>query len=170
MMISLKSLTCYVCQRQMDAFLDGTLAPRARRRLAGHIDECPACYRVYVERRELQRDLQQALPLVGQRDHKPDFDRMWGAIRAELPQPPSQRPFRFGLVALMLLLALVVPFTMGNRDLARALPDQPRPQLETVAKTPTGSQPVASATLVAATSHDSNFVFAIPPTQPQPGR
>ena len=164
-----KFLICKFYQRQIDSYLDKTLNTRAKRRLARHIDDCPACYRAYAQRRNLRRDLQDAVMLVGTH-HRPDFDRMWGAIRAELPQPHYQAPFRYGLAVLMLLLALLVPFTMGNRDLARTLPEQPKPHVDPATETPVGSQLVAAATLVSPATRSNEFVLASPPTLPEPGK
>ena len=159
-------LACGYCQARLDAYLDDTLNPRARRRVARHIDSCPSCYRVYVQRRELRRELQNEVPLVG-RDHEPDFGRMWAAIRADLPRPkPRYAQFQLGLVALLLLLVMMVPFMMGNHELARALPPQPQPHEESAAQTAESTEPVAVAT-VAATS-EINTEYAVPPTQPEP--
>jgi anti-sigma factor RsiW len=168
-MMNVKFLTCKFYQRQIDAYLDKTLNMRARRRLARHIDECPSCYRAYAQRRDLRRDLESAVSLVG-RHHEPDFDRMWGTIRAELPQPRYQTQFRYGLVGLMLLLALLVPFTMGNRDLARHVPDQPKPHTDPATETPVASQLVAAATEVAPATQAQDLVLETPPTLPEPGR
>ena len=164
----IRLLVCKFYARQIDSYLDKTLNLRARRRFARHIDDCATCYRAYVRRRDLRRDLQGAVALVG-RDHTPDFDRMWGAIRDELPQPRYQAPFRYGLAALMLLLALMVPFTMGNRDLGRAVPDQPQPHTDLATETPVGSQLVAAATQIAPATEAHVYILGTPPTLPEPG-
>lgn len=162
-------LWCRVYRLQLDAFLDGRLAPRARQRLACHLDHCPACDRVYNLRRDLRRELTQAVPLVG-RDHAPDFDRMWQAVRAELPRPVSrQMPFRYGLVMLLVVVALLVPFTLGHHDGARPIPNQPVPQLEQATRTPDRSGPVAQMTAVASVTLDSSQA-ALPPTLPEPDK
>jgi len=166
-MMCVRFLACKLCQRQIDSYLDRTLSLHARRQMAQHIDECPACYRTYVQRRDLRRELQRSVPLVG-RHHHPDFDRMWGAIQAELPQPRYQTSFQYGLVALMLLLALLVPFTMDNRDLVRALPDQPRPHTEIATETPVGGQWAVAATLAAPATAETEPALATPPTLPEP--
>lgn len=164
--MNLYFVACHYCKSQLDAFIDGSLSPRARRRVARHIDTCPACYRVYANRRDLRRELQASIPLVG-RDHTPDFDRMWGAIRAELPRPrPRYTQFRYGLVMLMLVLVLVVPLTLGNSDLTRTPPDQPRPQGELATETPDHADPAATA-IASATQH-SRDDLSTPPTLPEP--
>ena len=164
--MNLNFIVCHYCQTHIDAFIDGTLHLRARRRVGRHIDNCTACYRVYVNRRELRRELQASMPLVG-RDHIPDFDRMWGAIRAELPRSrPRYTQFRYGLVMLLLLLVMVVPFMLGNSDLTRTPPDQPRPHTETLTETPERGDPPATA--VASATQNSRDSFNTPPTLPEP--
>jgi len=168
--MALNFLMCRFVQRNLDAFLDGRLSPRARRRLAHHIDTCSACYRVYAQQRDLRRELHAALPLAGH-DHRPDFDRMWGAIRAELPRPqPRQTQFRYGLVALVLLLTLLTPLTMGNHELTRPVPSQPAPHPDAATETPerTG-EPAALSTAVASSATLSvHAQGTTPPTLPEP--
>jgi hypothetical protein len=72
---------------------------------------------------------------------------------------------------MMLLLALVVPFTMGNSDPARVLPDQPVPNIQTGTETPDTTESAASATLVASSTQSGQQIRgAAPPTQPEPYR
>jgi anti-sigma factor RsiW len=157
-------LLCRYCQFNLDAFLDGRLSPHARRRIARHIDQCPACYQAYIGRRELRRELQQSLALVGH-NHQPDFARIWQSVQAEIPRPlPRRTPFRFGLVALLLLLGLVLPLTLGNRDLGRVVPSQPKPHTEeSITEMPDGLEPDISVTAVASVPNQLP-----PPTQPFP--
>lgn len=161
-------LACRYYHSKLDAFVDGRLSPRARRRLARHMDHCPACYRAYTRRRDLQQDLRQTVPLVG-RDHAPDFDRIWGAVRTELPQP--RRPqFRYGVAVLLLLLALLVPFTMGNHELTRVIPEHPVPHAEPSTETPERTdEPQMMATVAASSTMASSLAQeTAPPTLPEP--
>lgn len=156
---------CRYSRANFDAFLDGTLAPRARRRIARHLDACPACYEAYSRRRDLRRDLQQTIPLVG-RNHTPDFERMWNAVRVEIPRPQSRRTqYRYGFAALLLLLALLVPFTMGNHELTRAVPVPPVPAIEVSTETPASADAPELVATVAASSTAPNNA---PPTLPEP--
>ena len=105
------------------------------------------------------------------RDHTPDFDRMWGAIRRELPRSqPRRASFRLGLVALMLLMALVVPLTMGNHELMHPVPYQPVPPSEPAIETPDRTEePPMLATQVASATMTSRSTNQItPPTLPEP--
>lgn len=162
-------LICRYCRANLDAFLDQTLAPRGRRRVARHIDSCPTCYDAYTRRRELWRELQQNIPLVG-RSHTPDFERMWQAVRVEIPRPQTRRAqYRYGFVALLLLLALFVPFTMGNHELTWAVPVPPVPEVEASTETPASTDSPKLVVTVAAASTDMARDSA-PPTLPEPDR
>src|SRR5436190_927022 len=108
------NFNCLYCQAHLQAYIDGELSPKARRRIAQHIDRCPACYHTYIQQRDFSRELQQEIPLVGQRN-APDFKQMWGAVQAELPQSqPRLYQARYGMALLAFTLMLVVPFTMGH--------------------------------------------------------
>lgn len=156
-------LICRYVHLQLDAFLDSRLSPRVRRRVVRHIDTCPACYQAYARQRDLRRDLQATVPLVG-RGAAPDFDRMWSAIRTELPRPqPRQTQFRYGLVMLLLVMALIVPLTMGNHDLTRTVPEHPMPQTEASTQTPDRiTEPDIIVTLTSSPAQQT------PPTLPEP--
>lgn len=163
-------LMCRYCRANLDAFMDRALTPRARRRVARHIDSCPSCYEVYTLRRELRRELQQAIPLVG-RGHTPDFERIWGAVRVEIPRPSGrQAQFRYGFAALLLLLALLVPFTMGNHELTRAVPVPPVPYTDVSNETPASAEEPQLVATVAASSTTSSSPAqeTAPPTLPEP--
>jgi anti-sigma factor RsiW len=122
----------------MTAYLHGELAPRTRQRVTQHIHECPMCYTRYIEERDDQRDLTYFVPLIGRED-KPRYDKMWVSIQADLSRPKQPRyQIRYGLAALMLMVALLLPWTMGQRSTAlAALPTQPSPEL-TATRTPGG--------------------------------
>ncbi len=162
-------LICRFSRANLDNFLDSTLAPRARRRVARHIDACPACYDAYNRRRDLRRELQQGIPLIG-RSHTPDFERMWNAVRVEIPRPARRTQFRYGFVALLLLLALLVPFTMGNHELTRAVPVPPVPQTDASNETPTSADGAELVATVAASSTNTSTLAqeTAPPTLPEP--
>ncbi len=157
-------ILCRYWQFNLDAFLDGRLTLGMRRRIARHIDHCPSCYQAYVQRRELRRELQQSLALVGH-DHQPNFAQMWQAVQTEIPRTGVRRAqFRYGLVLLLLLLGLVLPFTLGNRELGRAVPMQPQPHTEeSITEAPSGPEPAVKVTAVAAVANQLP-----PPTQPFP--
>jgi hypothetical protein len=158
------------CGRHLDAYLDGQLSPKARRRVAQHLSRCETCYADYARRRDLRNELQNTLPLIGTLDQRADFTRMWHSIRTELPRGDRRRyqlQARYGLVVAMLLIMLLVPFTMGHRDLPILLPSRPAPDSTEELGTPT--QPVAMATVaVSVTQGHENENATQLPTVPEP--
>lgn len=163
------NFNCHYCQAHLQAYIDGELSPKARRRIAQHIDRCPACYNAYIQRRDFSRELQQAIPLVGQRGG-PDFKQMWGAVQAELPQSqPRLYQARYGMALLAFALMLIVPFTMGHRDISLSPPPPPAPELWAMRETPDVTEPVALATVVASHTVESQVTSAtVLPTVPEP--
>jgi uncharacterized C2H2 Zn-finger protein len=163
------NFNCHYCKAHLQAYIDGELTPKSRRRISQHLDRCPACYSAYAQRRDFSRELQQAIPLVGQRG-APDFKQMWGAIQAELPQPqPRFYQARYGLALLAFTLMLIVPFTMGHRDISRMPPSPPAPELLTKHETPDVTEPVAYATVAASITVASEFKpVTLLPTVPEP--
>jgi anti-sigma factor RsiW len=129
-------MNCKNCQYHMTAYLHGELSSRARQCMTQHIQACPMCYACYVRQRDMQRDLAYYVPLIGQ-ESRPRYDKMWASIQADLSRSKQPRyQTRYGLAAIMLLMALLLPWTMGQRSTAlAALPTQPSPEL-TATRTP----------------------------------
>jgi hypothetical protein len=118
------------CRAKMVAYLHGELTPEARGRIARYIDGSPACYAEYLRQRDTVRELTWKIPLVGQPD-KPQLDNIWSAIQAEMKghTPPKRRvtvQVRYGFAGMVLALTILMPFTMGNRDV-QYVPSQPAP-------------------------------------------
>jgi anti-sigma factor RsiW len=156
------------CRGSLDAYLDGQLTPKARRRVAQHISRCETCYADYARRRDLRDELQRTMPLIGA--DQPDFKRMWHAIRVELPRDDRRRTqARYGLAALMLMLSLLIPFTMGHRDIPMVLPSRPAPDSTLEQGTPSQREPVAVATIVVSVTqgHEKEAATQLP-TVPEP--
>lgn len=165
------NFNCHYCRAHLQAYIDGELSPKARRRIAQHVDRCPTCYNAYILRRDFSRELQQTLPLVGQRG-APDFKQMWGAVQAELPRPavqPRLYQARYGLALLAFTMMLIMPLTMGHRDISLSPPSPPAPQLLAKYETPDVTEPVAIATVAASLTVESQFKSAtLVPTVPEP--
>ncbi len=127
-------MKCKDCKFHMTAYLHGELAPKVRQRMTQHIQTCPMCYTVYIQERDMQHELAYYVPLVGSR---PRYDKMWASIQADMSRPREPRfQMRFGLAALMLALALLLPWTLGRQQTAlAAVPTQPSPEL-TATRTP----------------------------------
>ncbi len=142
-------MTCRSCQAHLVSYLHNELSPHLRRRVAYHLDDCAACYALYVQQRELARELQNAVPLIGRND-APRFDRVWLSVQGELVQPRRSPQFhaRYSLALLALLLALLFPWTMGGQRLTSAAPPtQPPPLL--VIRTAELTEPGPQGTVVA---------------------
>jgi anti-sigma factor RsiW len=156
-------MNCKNCQHHITAYLHGELSSRVRQRMARHLQTCPLCYSVYIQQRETQRELVYYVPLIGQ-EIRPRYDKMWASIQADLSRPQQPRyQMRYGLAALMLLLALLLPWTMGQRSTAlAALPTQPSPEL-TATRTPG----VAGARVMGTLASVLYFSIGTPEAEPQ---
>ncbi len=159
-------IACRYCRAHLGAYLTGELAAPARRRVSAHLDTCAACYAVYAQRRDLARELGRALPLVGQAA-APDFAQVWLKVQAEIPRE-SSHPVQYGLVALLLTLLLLAPFTMGHRDVAPVLPTQPAPHLAAADETPARAVSSGDATAAPRASALELPAAGTPPTLPEP--
>ncbi len=145
----------HYCKRRMVAYLNGELSPVARRRMARYIDECPACYAEYRRQRGLHEHLVASMPPFGAPSRN-QLDRMWSGIQHEMYRPRSlgwrQYPARYGVLAFLLALALVLPVALEYSGAPPALPTQPMP----------GQTPVA---LVVVTEAPVQHIPAPLPTQ-----
>lgn len=160
------SLSCQNCRAKLPAYLHRELNPRLRRRVAAHLNNCPACYAAYREQQDIARELQDMLPAFGQTDSV-QLGRMWSAVQTEMAQP--QRRFqpvfraRYSLGVVALLVALALPWMLGGQSRALALPMPPTPAGTGLQETP----PVTNAT-TAATAEAPEASAHTPPLQPTP--
>jgi anti-sigma factor RsiW len=163
------NFSCHDCRTQLQSYIDGELSLKARVRISRHLDRCPVCYNLYAQKRDFSRELQQVMPLVGQRG-APDFTKMWDAIQSEIPQPqPRFYQARYGLALLAFTLMLIMPFTMEHRDVSLTPPSPPAPALLAQHETPDVTEPVAVATVAASLTVESEFKSVTQlPTVPEP--
>ncbi|MEO8606745.1 MAG: zf-HC2 domain-containing protein [Chloroflexota bacterium] len=149
-MKSVFDIQCGECRSHLVAFLHGDVSPLLRRRVARHIDHCPACYSLYLQELDLMRDLKRHVPLIG-KGHQPAFDAIWAEIQTDIVKPKPSLPqfhMRYGLAMLALIMIFLVPLTMGNQNLTLASPPtQPVPLAQHA--TPKGTEPGAVETPVA---------------------
>lgn len=166
-MSGLSSLSCRDCRSHLAGYIHRELPPKTRERVARHVNQCPACYRLYAEQRDLARELSISLPLVG-RAGDTRLDRIWSAVQVEMAAPsalPRRRSLHYSVVALLLALALIAPAMLAAPRLmpsgarvALAVPTQPRPDVLIMpAETPTVS---AALTAAAQPSIQSNYAPA----------
>ncbi|MFN8376638.1 MAG: zf-HC2 domain-containing protein, partial [Anaerolineae bacterium] len=113
-------LRCRAVQAKLTAYIHGELPLKARRRVAAHLEHCPRCQSAYQRERELVHELERELPRVGQ-GHKTELARVWSKVQREIYAPETPRPtlhYRasYGVAALMLMLAMVVPYALSRGD------------------------------------------------------
>ncbi len=136
------------CKARMTAYINGGLAPGAKRRMARYINDCPDCYAEYVRQRDIARELERDMPGVGI-PHSPQLDRMWANIQTEMTRsssrPARRGQARYGLIVLALILALFLPWAFGDQDAAFAIPSQPSPRATAVAGTPENQKSITSS-------------------------
>lgn len=132
----------HYAKSRMVAYVNGELSPAARRRIGRYIDLYPVVYAAYLKQREIARELNWRVPLIGYPE-KPTLDRMWSAIQTELnlsgtDTPPSPQPqryllgtlrLRYGVMGLALAFVFLLPLTLnGNHSAFAHSLSQPAPQ------------------------------------------
>src|SRR3990170_2279910 len=120
----------HYCKTRMTAFINDELPPRARRRIARYMDECPDCYAEYLRQRDLQHELMRNLPSFG-RPRPAQLGHIWSAIQQNMRTRASQVRHRYharyGLSTLMLLLTLFLPLLVRHDSVSRVTVTQPMP-------------------------------------------
>lgn len=143
-------INCRECQSHLIVYIHNELSPHLRRSVAYHLDDCPSCYTLYVQQRNLAHDLQNALPMIG-RGEKPRFDRVWAAIQMDMAKPRRASIFyqtRYGLALMAAVLGLLFPWVIGNQNVSLAAPPtQPAPLL--AVQTAGVTAPVSQGTAIA---------------------
>jgi anti-sigma factor RsiW len=143
-------ITCRECRLHLIAYIHNELSPHLRRSVSYHLDDCPTCYALYAQQRDLARDLQNAVPMVG-RGEKPRFDRVWAAIQTDMAKPRRVSIFyrtRYGLALMAAVLGLLFPWIIGNQSATLAAPPtQPAPLL--AVQTAGVTAPVSQGTAIA---------------------
>jgi anti-sigma factor RsiW len=157
-------LTCRDCQSHLTAYLHGEVTPKMRRQIAQHLRQCPQCDALYASQRDLSQELAFALPRLGQPDAG-QLQRIWGAVQAEQNHPSgtSWRHYaaQYGFAALLLMLALLIPWTLHSQQMALALPLPPVPQEAQVAvSTPPSHVAVVAQALPTHPGQTSEVRFA----------
>jgi hypothetical protein len=104
----------------MTAYIKKDLPAFQRRYVARHIDKCPHCQAFYRQQVGIAKELEIELPRLGT-PTRPQLDKMWGNIQAQLTNSPiAQTPhtrWQYGMVAMLLLILMTLPFMVGSRNL-----------------------------------------------------
>lgn len=132
-------ITCRVCREHLPGYIARELSHAARSQVAAHIQTCDTCYAAYVKQRELGGELARTLPALG--GAHPRLDQIWAGVQADMRQPKRQpirqEQARYSIAVLLLVIALLLPWSM--RSSAFTLPTPPTP-----AGLATPSTPVAA--------------------------
>ncbi len=161
-------LSCRQCRKLLPGYIGRELSPKQRERVSRHLNTCVECYVALSEQRQLVHELSYSLPRIGTGAQPPRLDKIRAGIMAEMRQP--ERPkisrarlmrtqARYSLVALILMIALMLPWSIQNRTFALPTPPQPEtltPQGTAVVALPTEAAVTLTATL------QSNYAPATP--------
>jgi anti-sigma factor RsiW len=161
-------LSCRQCRKLLPGYIGRELTPKQRERVSRHLNTCAECYVALTDQRQLSNELAYSLPRIGASE--PRLDKIRAGIMAEMRQPAPSKSggqvrlirtqARYSLAALVLMVALLLPWSIQSR--AFALPTLPQPETVTPQGTPvvfavaTESAPTLTATLV------SNYAPATP--------
>ncbi len=136
-------------------YIERELTPRQRERVSRHLNTCSECYLAYIEQRQIVRELASSLPRIGAAAagaSAPRLDSIRAAVMAEIAQPRSRGmrlpQARFSFAALLLVAALLLPWSMRGQVFALPPLTQPEPA------TPVGTEvaqvsPTGTTTLTA---------------------
>ncbi|NDJ60114.1 MAG: zf-HC2 domain-containing protein [Chloroflexi bacterium] len=121
---------CNHCRSHLIGYINRELTPAARRRVAEHLDSCPACYSVYLRKRDAAHELANGLTLIGRSD-APQLGDIWNAVQSGMAGP-RRRPWQFqkqhSLVVLLLIIGLLLPWSFTQRQVVLAVPVPPTPR------------------------------------------
>jgi anti-sigma factor RsiW len=161
-------ISCYECQPKIIPYLHDELPAPARRKIRQHLDQCTACYGLYANERDLARELEFRMPLVGQAQPA-QLRKNWSAVQRQMQQPKTRVRFRlrYGVAAFMFMLALLLPWKMQSRVSARFIPLPPVPAVEAATQTPNLSVAKVGATLIAYSTEDKAL---LPTRAPVPNK
>lgn len=125
-------LKCRYARARIPAFINQELPINARRYVARHLDECPACRAQFEAQKTLRQTLMAEVPRLGQPTSSA-LENVWSRIAADLQAPaaplPTRTPFRtaaYGFAAALFGLGMMLPLAAHFAP-ADAHPRQPRP-------------------------------------------
>jgi anti-sigma factor RsiW len=108
-------LKCRYTRARIPAFINQELPINARRYVARHLDECPACRAQFEHQKTLRHTLMAEVPRLGQ-PTAGTLENVWSRIAADLKEPapapthlPVLRTVGYGFAAAMVGLALLLP-------------------------------------------------------------
>ena len=131
--------SCRQCRTLLPGYIQRELSPKQRTFVARHLTACAECYVFYTTQQQLERELAFAVPRMG--GAPPRLEKMRSIVMAEMvrsgAKPKSLRKpnaklyqARYSLAALILMIALLLPWSMQNRSFALPTPPQPEKTLQ----------------------------------------
>jgi anti-sigma factor RsiW len=157
-------ISCKHCQKHLIAYINHELSPKMRNQVAQHLDQCEACYALYLQHKRMANELRRVMPLVGN-NRPPAFDRVWAAARLDaVRRTTNYYPLRYGMAMLAITVLLLIPFALGrtNQVLAEP-PTQPAPLLRI---TPNGTAATEDGVAVAFEISQTPAPAKLPSTLP----
>jgi len=147
--------SCRQCRALLPGYIQRELSPKQRAFVSRHLNGCAECYVFYTTQQQLERELSFSVPRIG---GAPRLDKMRAAVMAEMKQPAAKAKSqakmyqaRYSLAALILMIALLLPWSIQNHTFALPTPPQPErgtPQgTAVVAMLPTPEAATLTATL-----------------------
>ena len=143
--------SCRQCRALLPGYIQRELSPKQRTLVRAHLTSCAECYVVYMTQQQLERELSFSVPRMGgapppgenacrrhgggdapcreaESTHSTKGETLSGTLQSEL-------------AALMLMIALLLPWSIRNHSFS--LPTPPQPEKVT----PQGTAVVALPTL-----------------------
>lgn len=144
--------SCRQYRALLPGYIDRELSPKQREKFSRHLSTCAECYVAYTQQRQIVHELALSLPRVGAATAAPRLDKIRAGIMSEMRQPkPPLRLYqaRYSLVALLLIMTLLLPWSM--RGQVFSLPTPPQPERIIPSGTPVVALPTAQAATLTAT-------------------
>lgn len=126
--------SCRQCRVLLPGYIQRELSPKQRERVSRHLSDCAECYMVYTQQRQLERELAFNVPRMG--GAPPRLEKMRAVVMAEMAHPAAKPKSqaglyqaRYSLVALILMIALLLPWSIRSHSFALPTPPQPEKTL-----------------------------------------
>ncbi len=122
-------------------YIHGQLRPSQRARVVNHVRTCAACRAALAREEWIASDLRREMPGIGTAARSAQFAQVWAGVWKEVSGPRVRArvtawlPGVGAVVALVLILAVIVPLLAESGLRAEAAPQQPRP-ISTASPTP----------------------------------
>jgi hypothetical protein len=121
--------SCRQCRALLPGYIRRELSPKQRAYVSRHLSVCTECYVFYKTQQQLEHELAFSVPRIG---GTPRLEKMRAVVMAEIAQPAAKPKSqakmyqaRYSLAALVLMIALLFPWSIQNHSFALPTPPQP---------------------------------------------